>query len=74
MTYKKEDFSCCYNTCPKTAEFVIIDEADADPYTRETHSCARCLGAMIGHSTAGTISGADRWTVYPLEDIYTIVD
>ena len=63
-------YRCCYPTCPKDADFVIIDEGDNDPYTRETHACDRCLGAMIGHCSVGTMNGQDKWAIYPIDDIY----
>jgi hypothetical protein len=72
MSYSKGDFFCCHPTCPKDAEFIVIDESDCDPYTRETHSCDRCVGALLGHCTIGTVSGPGKWSIYPIEEVYDI--
>jgi hypothetical protein len=73
--YDKSDFHCCNLSCERSAEFVVIDETECDPYLRETHACPTCVGELIGHATDGVQSSdTEHWSLWRIEDVYDVED
>lgn len=59
---------CCYPTCPKNAEFTVVDTLDPDPYNNFTEACERCIGALLGHRTNTKLKqGSETWLIYPVK-------